>query len=68
VPAAFKNARILIVDDNQSNLALMLYLLQAFGYEALAKKDGVAGWEAAQSEAFDLILTDIQMPGIDGYE
>lgn len=62
------SARILVVDDNQSNLDLMLYLLKAFGYDALATKDGYAGWEAAQREHFDLILTDILMPKMDGYE
>ncbi len=46
----------------------MLYLLRAFGHEAEGRSDGVAGYEAARDGAFDLVLTDILMPGIDGYE
>lgn len=61
-------ARILVVDDNASNLELMLYLLHAFGHEARAARSGTEGWEAAKNERFDLILTDILMPGFDGYE
>lgn len=61
-------ARILVVDDNTSNLDLMLYLLRAFGHEPTAKADGLAGLQAAQNERFDLILCDVLMPGIDGYD
>lgn len=61
-------ARILVVDDNRSNRELMLYLLGAFGYEAEGAQDGLSGLEAAQSGAFDLVLLDMLMPGIDGYE
>lgn len=61
-------ARILVIDDNPSNLDLMLYLLRSFGYEPHACKDGLSGWEAAEAGTYDLILTDILMPGIDGYE
>ena len=46
----------------------MLYLLQAFGHQAVGASDGAAGYERAREEAFDLVVTDILMPGIDGYE
>jgi two-component system cell cycle response regulator len=62
------DARILVVDDNAANLDLILYLLRAFGYEADEARDGLEGWEAARTGKYDLILTDILMPGIDGYE
>ena len=62
------NPRILVVDDNPANLELILYLLRAFGYEAHAARDGLEGWVAAQTGDYHLILTDILMPGIDGYE
>ena len=62
------NPRILVVDDNPANLDLILYLLRAFGYETHAARDGLEGWEAAQAGDYHLILTDILMPGIDGYE
>jgi two-component system cell cycle response regulator len=61
-------ARVLVVEDNPANLQLMLYLLRAFGHEATAAQDGVSGLSCAQTTRFDLILCDVQMPGIDGYE
>lgn len=61
-------ARILVIDDNASNLDLMLYLLRSFGHEPHARKDGISAWEALGENTYDLILTDILMPGIDGYE
>ncbi|HEY8320621.1 MAG TPA: response regulator [Candidatus Baltobacteraceae bacterium] len=62
------NPRILVVDDNPANLDLVLYLVRSFGYEADGARDGLDGWASASTEAYDLILTDILMPGIDGYE
>lgn len=61
-------APILVVDDNQTNLELMLYLLRAFGHEAVGFSDALAGYEAARSGEYALVLTDILMPGMDGYE
>jgi CheY-like chemotaxis protein len=46
----------------------MTYLLRAFGHEPTGVGDGTAALEAAQGGAFALVLTDILMPGIDGYE
>jgi two-component system cell cycle response regulator len=59
---------ILVVDDNAVNLDLMLYLLGAFGHEAEGHGDGLSGLQAALSGDFATVLTDILMPGIDGYE
>ena len=61
-------ARILVVDDNRANLDLMVYLARAFGHTADPCSDGIAGEQMAKSAAYDLILTDVLMPGIDGYE
>ncbi|HTU68927.1 MAG TPA: response regulator [Candidatus Baltobacteraceae bacterium] len=61
-------ARILVIDDNAVNLDLMLYLLRAFGHAAEGRSDGEAGLEAVRGGQFDLVLTDVLMPGIDGYE
>ncbi|MBV8345084.1 MAG: response regulator [Candidatus Eremiobacteraeota bacterium] len=61
-------ARVLVIDDNAANLELALYLLRAFGYEAEGRSDGASGLEAARSGRFGIVLTDILMPGIDGYE
>jgi two-component system, cell cycle response regulator len=62
------NARVLVIDDNRSNLDLMLYILRAFGYEADGASDGLAGLKAIDDAPFDAVLVDILMPGIDGYE
>lgn len=61
-------ARILILEDNHANLELMRYLLSAFGYEPLYARNGKDGLEIAKRDAPDLILCDIQMPEMDGFE
>ncbi len=66
--SAAERERILVIDDNAANLDLVLYLLRAFGYRADGMRDGLAGYESARSGNHDLILADILMPGIDGYE
>jgi CheY-like chemotaxis protein len=61
-------ARILIVEDNPANLALMDFLLRAFGYAPLQARDGAEGVAVAGREQPDLILMDIQLPKITGIE
>jgi two-component system cell cycle response regulator len=61
-------ARILIIEDNVDNRELMAYLLNAFGYATLCADNGVTGIELAAKEQPELILCDIRLPGIDGYE
>lgn len=61
-------ARILIIEDNQTNLDLMNYLLRAFGYLPLTARDGREGLETAAREMPDLIICDLEMPGMNGYE
>lgn len=61
-------ARVLVVEDNPTNLQLMLYLLNAFGHVAVPADDGPSGLRVAQQNGFDLILCDVLMPGIDGFE
>lgn len=61
-------ARILVVEDNEVNLELMVYLLQAFKYAVLVARDGWEGWQIAQSELPNLILLDVHLPKLDGYE
>jgi two-component system cell cycle response regulator len=62
------SARILVVEDNPTNLDLISYLLQAFGYEVSCETDGAAGLKTALDGHFDLVLTDILMPNMDGLE
>ncbi|HTZ56179.1 MAG TPA: response regulator [Candidatus Acidoferrum sp.] len=61
-------AHVLVIDDNAVNLDLMLYLLQAFGHVAEGHTDALAALEAAKAGDFDIVLTDILMPRLDGYE
>jgi two-component system, cell cycle response regulator DivK len=61
-------ARILIIEDNKANLELAEYLLKASGYATLAARDGEEGVRAARKERPDLIICDLQMPIMDGYE
>ena len=61
-------ARVLLVEDNPANLALMQYLLQASGYTTLTATDGRQGVVVAQRESPDVILMDLQLPIMNGYE
>ncbi|MES2261551.1 MAG: response regulator [Pseudomonadota bacterium] len=60
-------ARVLIIEDNQANMDLMVYLLTAFGHTPLSAYDGVHGVELARSALPDLIICDIHLPRLDGY-
>ncbi|SFF51416.1 Response regulator receiver domain-containing protein [Duganella sp. CF458] len=60
------SARILIIEDNQANMDLMTYLLQAFGHRPLCATDGETGVAMAISEKPDLILSDLHLPKLDG--
>jgi CheY-like chemotaxis protein len=62
------SARILIVEDNAANLALMDYLLRAFGYVPLQARDGEDGVACALRDDPDLILMDVQLPKLTGLE
>jgi two-component system, cell cycle response regulator DivK len=60
--------RILVVEDNALNLKLMRDVLQAAGYEVVAATTGEEGVRLAHQTAPDLVLMDLQLPGIDGVE
>jgi two-component system, cell cycle response regulator len=59
--------RILVIEDNPINLELMTYLLRAWGHEAITASDGEEGVVLARSARPDMVVCDIQMPGMDGY-
>lgn len=59
---------ILVVEDQEDNRRILRDLLSSRGYDIIEVTDGLAGVEAAKREKPDLILMDIQLPGIDGYE
>ncbi len=60
--------RILIVEDDELNRDSLRRLLLRRGYEIVLAVDGTQGVEAARAEAPDLILMDMSLPGIDGWE
>jgi two-component system, cell cycle response regulator DivK len=60
--------RILIIEDQEDNRAIMRDLLTGAGFELIEAVNGEEGVKLAQSEQPDLILMDIQLPIIDGYE
>jgi two-component system cell cycle response regulator len=62
------SARVLIIEDNAANLELMTYLLSAFGHTVLTAENGHHGLEAAVREQPELIICDVQLPDIDGFE
>jgi len=60
--------RILIIDDIEDNRRILHDLLTTGGYEVIEAETGEAGVAMAAAERPDLILMDIQLPGVDGYE
>ncbi|MBN1994734.1 MAG: response regulator [Anaerolineae bacterium] len=60
--------RILVVDDDVDTVGFLKVILQHQGYEILTAQDGVEALELLQSHPVDLILTDVAMPHINGYE
>jgi two-component system cell cycle response regulator DivK len=60
--------RVLLIEDHEDNRRIVRDLLNASGYEMLEAITGEDGIVAAERERPDLILMDIQLPGIDGYE
>ncbi len=60
--------RILVIEDTEDNRQILGDLLSNAGYELIEAVDGLEGVATAEREQPDLILMDIQLPGIDGYE
>jgi two-component system cell cycle response regulator DivK len=61
-------AKVLIVEDNSANMTLAVFLLQSAGHSVLSARDAEAGLTLARDEQPDLILMDIQLPGMDGLQ
>jgi two-component system, cell cycle response regulator DivK len=60
--------RILVIEDTEDNRQIIRDLLTSFDYELIEATDGAEGVALAQSQHPDLILMDIQLPEMDGYE
>jgi len=62
------NKKILVIEDDPSTLRLIKYTLQQEGYEVLTVPNGLEGLRKARSEQPDLVILDVMLPGIDGFE
>jgi two-component system, cell cycle response regulator DivK len=61
-------ATVLVIEDNPANMKLVTFLLESAGRTVLAANDAETGLTLARSRRPDLILMDIQLPGMDGLE
>ena len=61
-------SKILVIEDNVDNMTLAVFLLQSAGHSVLSATDAEAGLSLARDEQPNLILMDIQLPGMDGLE
>jgi len=66
--AAPHAARVLVVEDNENNVVLLSDFLTSEGYEVVVARTGTEGVARAESAEFDVILMDVQMPEMDGFE
>ena len=67
-PAVGRGLTVLVVEDNDVNQLVARRLLERVGCRVHVASDGQDGVDAVQREAFDLVLMDCQMPGMDGYQ
>jgi len=61
-------AKVLIIEDNPTNMTLAIFLLQSAGHTVVSAVDAEAGLTLARDDHPDLILMDIQLPGMDGLQ
>jgi two-component system cell cycle response regulator DivK len=66
--AGMGKARVLYIEDNNDNMTLVQRVLEIEGYEVIPAENGERGLKLAMQELPDLIITDINLPDIDGYE
>ena len=60
--------KFLIVDDSNSIRQMVSFTLKSAGYEVVEAADGLQGLEKAKSESFDLVISDVNMPNMNGIE
>ena|SRR5688572_21711149 len=61
-------ATVLVVEDNPTNMTLAIFLLKSAGHTVISANDAEAGLTMAREQKPDLILMDIQLPGMDGLQ
>ena len=59
--------RLLVADDSVTTRMLLMGVLEGAGYQVTAVPDGMAAWERLQRDAFDLLVSDVEMPRMDGF-
>lgn len=62
------NSTVLIVDDSELMRSILVDLIDSFGYESVTAKDGYTALKLLKTGKFDLVLLDVIMPGMDGFE
>jgi len=62
----FSGRRVLIAEDSPSVRAMLVSELSDLGFEVIATRDGIHAWETFQKETVDLVITDVEMPRVDG--
>jgi two-component system, cell cycle response regulator len=67
-PGQNSSPRILIVDDHDDNVELLRMRLEAWGYQTASERDGEAALAAVEADPPDLVLLDVMMPKVDGFE
>ena len=61
-------SKILVIEDDPSALSFITYALEQEGYKVLTAANGVEGLKMAQEEEPDLLVLDVMLPGLDGFE
>jgi two-component system chemotaxis sensor kinase CheA/two-component system sensor histidine kinase and response regulator WspE len=56
-----------VVDDSLNTREIVKEVLEAYGYRVTTAEDGLKGWQKAVGGHFDAVLTDVEMPGLDGF-
>ena len=64
----FGSERVLVIDDDEPSLERLCTALTLYGYETTSASSGIEGLEVLERHQFDLVVTDIMMPGMDGIE
>jgi adenylate cyclase len=67
-PVAARRGRILVVDDQRANVEMLIELLRSRGYDVSGAYDAESALAHIATHGVDLVISDIRMPGIDGYE
>jgi two-component system chemotaxis sensor kinase CheA len=67
-PRETRRGRLLVVEDSLTTRTLMKSILEAAGYEASVAADGAQAWKMLGEKSVDLVVTDVEMPNMDGFE